>query len=131
MGKTYGIEAAVLDALAEREATRGGILVAQVETVSGRVFRARDGWVLEMCGGEDCLHIRLIGSTVARTAELDLFTWIGDERETLAEVEAARLADEAAENARRAAAADAEFDHLFDSILPEYLDAPEIVLAAE
>lgn len=130
MGKTYGIEAAVLDALAEREATRGGVLVAQAETVSGRVFRARDGWVLELCAGEDCLHIRLIGSTVARKAELDLFTWIGDERVTEVEMRAAQAADEAAEVARRAATADAEFDHLFDSILPECLDAPEITFIA-
>lgn len=120
----FGIEAAVLDALAEREATRGGILVAQVETVSGRVFRAKDGWVLELCAGEDALHIRLIGSTVARKAELDLFTYAGDERPTEAEVAAAAADDQRKEQARRDA--EAEFNAAFDAILPEFLDAPEI-----
>jgi hypothetical protein len=118
--KVGGIEVAVTEALAERVASRGGILVDQVVTVSGRVFRARDGWVLEFC--QDILHISLIGSTVRRSAELELFAYAGDDVPTSAELEAAEKADRERELVRSAAEFNAAFNHITD-----YEDAPTIV----
>lgn len=123
------IESAVTEALKDLEPRHGGMMVAQAETVSGRVFRRSAGWSLELCPGADSLHVQLIGSSVYRRADLDLFRYAGDERVTDEEMAAAALEDTRREQARREAEADAEFDRLF-ARLDEFEDAPEITFIA-
>lgn len=117
------VETAVYSALADRYPMYGGILVDEVETVSERVMKASEGWVLELC--HDALHIRRVGSTVYAQADLDLFTYAGGPRPPKGEeIETRTALDLEAELARRA---DEEFDDLFAKMAaPEYEEPPVI-----
>lgn len=128
-----GIEVAVQDFMTERKPQHGGELVAQAKTLSGRIFRARDGWVIELCRKlypDAHVYIGHISSSVVRKAPIELFDQVGAEELTKAELEAAKEADEALENARRSAAIDAELEALFRRISAEYPDSPEIEYAS-
>lgn len=118
------IEAAVFEAMAP---SHGGLLVEQIVTVSGKVYRASEGWLLELCPGENCLHIRRIGSTVYRRVELDLLQYAGDYSTTLDELSAAERSDWQREETRRI---DEEITVVFDRITteppPPSDDEPEI-----
>lgn len=128
-----GIEVAVQDFLADRRPMHGGVLVDQANTLSGRIFRASDGWIIELCnpfGCDACVYIGCIGSSVVRRAEIELFTHVGCMEPTEQELQAAARVDMELEEKRRAAAVDAELDALFDRIAVEYFDAPSIEVAS-
>jgi hypothetical protein len=123
------IESAVLEYL-EFQPRHGGIVVEQLETASGRVvFRRKFGWIIELT--THAVHIRRLGWAVHQMAARDLFRYAGQERDTPEEIEAVAVAEERARLDARAQlerAAISEFEHAFDSILPEYIDAPELVV---
>jgi hypothetical protein len=104
--KVGGIEVAVQETLAQFEPMSGGVLVAQVITVNGTVYNARDGWVLELCQESSGMYvyIRLLGTTVHRKVEADLFEHDGEERTTADEHQLALLTSReyAVEQYRRA-----------------------------
>lgn len=127
------IEEVVLECL-EFQPRHGGLVVDQLESASGRlVYRRSAGWILELC--EDFVHIRRVGwRGVYKAAAVELFRHAGEERVTPEELEAVQAAEQQARKAFREqqdAEVVAEFEAAFDSILPEYVDAPEITVAAE
>lgn len=80
--KVGGIEVAVGELLTRRVPVNGGILVEQAVTISGRVFNAGSGWLLELCVEEGFLYISMLGSSVHKKAELDLFRHAGQAETT-------------------------------------------------
>lgn len=122
---------AVLEYLDRPVPRHGGMLIDQLETQSGRVvYRRSAGWVLELCLDTNCVHIQKQGWTAYKCASVELFRHAGEERVTPEELEAAAIAEERARLLQDDEAI-AEFERAFDSIIPEYLDAPEIEVAAE
>ena len=126
-----GIEQALLGACAEHCPLHGGELVSRA--VAGNTVYSREtGWVVEVTA--DTVYLRRHGEAEI-LAPLSLFSEVvqGDPSDmpTEADLTATTAREEALEQVRRAAAVDAEFDHIFNAFLDEYLDAPEIVLAAE
>lgn len=87
-----GIHVSMRDALGSRVPRYGGQMVKQVELQSGRVFRERDGWTLELC--PEGVHIGRLGSTVYRFGEIELFRYAGDDRETPEEISRELLREE-------------------------------------
>jgi hypothetical protein len=78
--------ASVLESeMSDVNATWGGVLVAQVETASGEVFRASQGWTLELC--ETCVRIARIGwGSRFCSLSLCVLSYAGDEMSTAAEI---------------------------------------------
>jgi hypothetical protein len=131
-GKAVSIASTVESAL-EYLPRHGGEIIEQVQMVSGRVFRRRDGWIIELCDkfGENArVHLSKYGTSVTAQAEIALVYKAGEEEPTLDELEAARLRDEAARKAQEVTALDAELDELLARITAEYADAPHIEFTA-
>lgn len=103
-----GIEVSVQRMLSTGTPRYGGAMVDQANTLSGRVYRARDGWDIEVVGGllnpKAVVHISKHGTSAHVLAEIELFTHLGREMPTGDELEAARLADENKRAAEAAAA---------------------------
>jgi hypothetical protein len=124
--RNEGIGTSLTNALGEQVPMHGGRLVECVITASGKVLRASDGWVLELC--DTALHIRRIGSSVHACADLDLLVHAGGEpTPSENEISAANVIDRMNYRAGMAnlvrrlreteeSKLDAEFDRLFDAL---------------
>lgn len=113
--KDASIEGAVTQLIERRQCIR----VAQVELVeTGRVFRARDGMVLELLLDPDdaskhCVRVAIIGTTVHAYIEGALVVHAGEEAPTAGECAAAAIV---AQKARIQYALEAEVEARFERI---------------
>lgn len=110
-----GIEVAVQLVLDTATPKHGGVLVDQANARNGYVYRAADGWSVEVVGGVLNPHARVF-ITAGSGGEygpfgVELFTHLGCEMPTADELEAARLVDE---NRRVEAAIDAIMEWVVD-----------------
>ena len=76
----------------------GGVMVEQANALNNSVYRAADGWNVEVVGGvlnpNAHVYITARGGNEYGPFGVELFTHVGCEMPTAAELEAARLADE-------------------------------------
>ena len=125
------IEQALLGLCAESCPLHGGELVSRA-VAGSTVYSRETGWVVEVT--TTTVYLRRHGEQEI-LAPLSLFSEVvgGDPSDmpTEADLTATTAQENALEQVRRASAVDLEFDHVFNSFLDEYLDAPEIVVAAE
>lgn len=114
-------DASIEDAVTELLERRQCIRVDQVEMVeTGRVFRARDGMVLELYMDpvnpeNDEVRVAYVGTTVHAYIKRALLVHVGDERPTTSEIEAAAAAD----YVRMQALVDADLNDLFQRIMAD------------
>lgn len=86
--------------LAAQSPQHGGIMVAQVATLAGVVYRMADGYSLELC--EDCVRVHRVGmGSKYATIALSALTYAGDHIATAEELEQAALEDDITESFRR------------------------------
>lgn len=115
-------DASIEDAITQVIDRRQCIRVDQVEMVeSGRVFRARDGMVLELYMDpanpeNDEVRVAYKGTTVHAYIKRALLVHVGDERPTTEEIKAAASADQLA---RMQEVVDAELNDLFERIMAD------------
>lgn len=115
-------DASIEDAVTELLERRQCIRVDQVEMVeTGRVFRARDGMVLELYMDpanpeNDEVRVAYIGTTVHAYIKRALLVHAGEERPTESEIKAAASDDLLA---RMEAVVDAELNDLFQRIMAD------------
>lgn len=115
-------DASIDDAITQVIERRQCIRVDQVEMAeTGRVFRARDGMVLELYldpadPENDEVRVAYIGTTVHAYIKRALLVHVGDERPTTSEIEAAAAADQLA---RMQDVVDAELNDLFERIMAD------------
>lgn len=115
-------DASIEDAVTELLERRQCIRVDQVEMAeTGRVFRARDGMVLELYTDpaniqNDEVRVSYVGTTVHAYIERALLVHAGEEKPTASEIEAASLKQHLA---RMEAVVDAELSDLFTRIMAD------------
>lgn len=86
--------------LAQQSPLSGGMMVAQVKTLAGQVFRMADGYSLELC--ETCVRVHRVGmGSRYMTIALSALEYAGDHIATAEELEQAALEDDITESFRR------------------------------
>lgn len=87
------IASAVEAELCVMAASVDGIMVEQVITAAGMVYRSAGGYALELCGDHVRIYRAGMGSRYA-TLAVSMLTYAGDYSATADEIDAARMQDE-------------------------------------